>query len=111
MNLCYPADLRKYGRGTVGLFFPDVPEAVTVGKTMTEVLHHAADALVVALSAYVDDGRPVLPLNSLRSPPPGVRSGAKLHKMHCAWFGRVQSGGFKHRIAVRRRAVQTSRPD
>ena len=59
MNLCYPADLRKYGRGTVGLFFPDVPEAVTVGKTKTEVLDHAADALVVALSAYVDDGRPI----------------------------------------------------
>ena len=59
MNLCYPADLRKYGRGTVGLFFPDVPEAVTVGKTKTAVLDHAADALVVALSAYVDDGRPI----------------------------------------------------
>lgn len=59
MNLCYPADLRKYGRGTVGLFFPDVPEAVTVGKTKTKVLDHAADALVVALSAYVDDGRPI----------------------------------------------------
>ena len=59
MNLCYPADLRKYGRGTVGLFFPDVPEAVTVGKAKTEVLDHAADALVVALSAYVDDGRPI----------------------------------------------------
>lgn len=55
----YPADLRKYGRGTVGLFFPDVPEAVTVGKTKTKVLDHAADALVVALSAYVDDGRPI----------------------------------------------------
>lgn len=59
MNLCYPADLRNYGRGTIGLFFPDVPEAATVGKTKTEVLDHAADALVVALSAYVDDGRPI----------------------------------------------------
>ncbi len=59
MNLCYPADLRNYGRGTVGLFFPDVPEAATVGKTRSEALDHAADALVVALSAYVDDGRPI----------------------------------------------------
>ncbi len=59
MNLCYPADLRNYGRGTVGLFFPDVPEAATVGKTKTEALDRAADALVVALSAYVDDGRPI----------------------------------------------------
>lgn len=59
MNLCYPANLINYGRGTVGLFFPDVPEAATVGTTNTEVLDHAADALVVALSAYVDGGRPI----------------------------------------------------
>jgi len=59
MNLCYPADVRRYRSGTVGLFFADVPEAATVGKTLTEVLDHAPDALIVALSAYVDDGRAI----------------------------------------------------
>jgi antitoxin HicB len=59
MNLCYPANVRDYGRGTVGLFFPDVPEAATVGKTLAEAIDRAADALVVALSAYVDEGRAI----------------------------------------------------
>jgi antitoxin HicB len=59
MNLCYPANVRDYGRGTVGLFFPDVPEAATAGKTLAEAIDRAADALVVALSAYVDEGRAI----------------------------------------------------
>jgi len=57
MNLCHPADVRRYRSGTVGLFFADVPEAATVGKTLGEAIDHATDALIVALSAYVDDGR------------------------------------------------------
>ena len=59
MNLCYPAIVKKYGSRTVGLFFPDVPEAATVGKTLSEAIDHAPDALLIALSAYVDDGRPI----------------------------------------------------
>ena len=59
MNLCYPANVRRYGSGTVGLFFADVPEAATVGKTLTEAIDLGPDALVVALSAYVDDGRAI----------------------------------------------------
>lgn len=59
MNLCYPADVRRYRSGTVGLFFADVPEAATVGKTLGEAIDHATDALIVALSAYVDDGRTI----------------------------------------------------
>jgi antitoxin HicB len=59
MNLCYPASVKNYGTRTVGLFFPDIPEAATVGKTLSEAIDHAPDALVVALSAYVDNGRPI----------------------------------------------------
>lgn len=59
MNLCYPATIRRYRAGTVGLFFADVPEAVTAGKTLAEAIDHAPDALIVALSAYVEDGRTI----------------------------------------------------
>ena len=59
MNLCYPANVRQYGRGTVGLFFPDVPEAATAGKSLAEAIDRAPDALVVALSVYVDEGRAI----------------------------------------------------
>ena len=59
MNLCYPANVRQYSRGTIGLFFPDVPEAATAGKTLAEAIDRGPDALVVALSAYVDEGRAI----------------------------------------------------
>ena len=59
MNLCYPADVRRYRYGTVGLFFADVPQAATVGKTLAEAIDHAPDALIVALSAYVEEGRAI----------------------------------------------------
>ena len=57
MNLCYAATVRKYGSGTVGLLFADVPEAVTAAKTLADAIDRAPDALIVALSAYIDDGR------------------------------------------------------
>ena len=59
MLTAYPANLRSYPDGTVGVFFPDVPEAATAGKTRTAALKAAEDALTLALSSYVDDGRTV----------------------------------------------------
>ncbi|MBF0502375.1 MAG: type II toxin-antitoxin system HicB family antitoxin [Candidatus Riflebacteria bacterium] len=59
MNLCYPVTLKTYKNGTVGATFPDVPEAITCGKTADEAVGMAADALVVALSSYLDDRRQI----------------------------------------------------
>ncbi len=70
MNLCYPVTVRRYDSGTVGLFFPDVPEAATAGKTLAEASDRAPDALLVALSAYVDDGRAIpVPSRAKRGQP------------------------------------------
>ncbi len=57
MNLAYPVSFKTYPSGQVGAFFPDVPEAITMGDTEAQALDRAQDALVVALSGYVDDGR------------------------------------------------------
>lgn len=57
MNLCYPARIRTYSVETTGLFFTDVPEAVTVGKSRAEAVDHGPDALVVALSGYMEEGK------------------------------------------------------
>ncbi len=54
--------------GQVMATLPDIPEAMTVGKDKTEALDHAQDALIVALSGYIDSGRPV--------PPPPARPGS-----------------------------------
>ena len=57
MNMSYPATLKSYRSGQVGVFFADVPEAITAGSNQAEALDRAQDALTVALSGYLDDGR------------------------------------------------------
>jgi len=57
MNMSYPVTFKRYPGGQVGAFFADVPEAITAGSNETEALDRAQDALTVALSSYLDDGR------------------------------------------------------
>jgi antitoxin HicB len=56
MRYAYPVDIMEAPEG-VTVTFPDVPEAITCGDTTTEALAQAQDALVSALSFYVDDGK------------------------------------------------------
>lgn len=37
---------------------PDIPEALTEGRTLDEALEMAKDAIETALEFYVEDGRP-----------------------------------------------------
>lgn len=55
MELAYPATLSNLENGDVMVRFTDVPEAVTCGENREEALKMAQDALIVALSAYIDD--------------------------------------------------------
>ncbi len=59
MNMSYPVTLKSYRGGQVGAFFADVPEAITAGTNEAEALDRAQDALLVPLSSYLDDGRPL----------------------------------------------------
>ena len=59
MNMAYPIAFKTYRNGQVGAFFSDVPEAITAGATEAQALDRAQDALVVALSAYLDLDRPL----------------------------------------------------
>ena len=56
MRYAYPVDVLVAGDG-VTVTCPDIPELVTEGRTRAEALERAADALVTALSLYVEDGR------------------------------------------------------
>lgn len=70
MNMSYPASLKSYKGGQVGVFFADVPEAITAGTNEAEALDRAQDALTVALSSYLDDGRPLpIPSKAKRGQP------------------------------------------
>jgi antitoxin HicB len=70
MKLAYPADIKLYKNGHVGISFPDIPEAITSGTTREEALQHAEDALVVALSGYLDERLPIpTPSSALKGQP------------------------------------------
>lgn len=58
MLQAYPVILTKDGDSLVAEF-PDVPEAMTVGSSEDNALTWAQDALVVALSGYLDDRRAI----------------------------------------------------
>ena len=55
----YPLIFETDENGTVIAQAPDVPEAITVGRDAHEAAVRAEDALIAALRAYVEDGRPV----------------------------------------------------
>ena len=56
MRCAYPANFSEALDG-VGVSFPDVPEAITWSATRAEARKCAADALISALSLYVEQGR------------------------------------------------------
>jgi antitoxin HicB len=59
MMLIYPVELTPDDNDTFLVTFPDVPEAVTFGEDEAEALLMAEDALLVMLSAYMDDRQPI----------------------------------------------------
>ena len=69
MNYAYPAAARQDADG-VTITFPDVPEAITWGRSVAEALERAPDALISALATYVEDDRTL--------PPPSASDGRSL---------------------------------
>jgi antitoxin HicB len=66
MVLAYPVVLTRDEDGTVVASFPDVPEALTCGADERNALQWAEDALMVALSGFVDR-RKAIPSPSMAS--------------------------------------------
>jgi antitoxin HicB len=58
MQQAYPVTLTKDGSNSIAEF-PDVPEAITVGTDKDNALKWAQDALVVALSGYLDERKDI----------------------------------------------------
>jgi antitoxin HicB len=62
----FPAVIEKLGDDDFLATFPDVPEAMTGGASLTEVRENAADALEEAILAYLAHGRPI-PSTAMRA--------------------------------------------
>ncbi|MCZ6617035.1 MAG: type II toxin-antitoxin system HicB family antitoxin [Gammaproteobacteria bacterium] len=54
----YPVELTQDGDQVIARVI-DVPEALTFGDDREHALHEAEDALVVALSGYIDSRKPI----------------------------------------------------
>jgi antitoxin HicB len=65
MRFVYPAEIDEAADG-VTVTCPDVPEMVASGTTRAEALAQAPDALVSALSFYVDDDHALPPPSPAR---------------------------------------------
>ncbi len=59
MIMAYPVNLKRQKDGAILTTFPDVPEALTEGKSVNEVLTEAQDALVAALGGYINERREI----------------------------------------------------
>lgn len=55
----YPVKITPSGEEAVMLTFPDVPEAVVVGRCEDEAFRGATRVLEAILAAYVVEGRPI----------------------------------------------------
>ena len=66
MLMAYPANLKRQKDGRILVTFPDITEALTEGKTPSEALREAQDALLAALGGYVNSRRPIPPSSKLK---------------------------------------------
>lgn len=62
----YPFDMRRDGRFWL-VTFPDIPEAITQGRTAGEARKAARDVLESALDFYCEESRPVPPASRVKS--------------------------------------------
>ena len=58
MQQAYPVIFTKDGKSIIAEF-PDVPEAMTIGANEENALEWAQDALIVALSGYLDERKDI----------------------------------------------------
>jgi antitoxin HicB len=84
MRYAYPYELLPQPEGGFTVTFPDVPEAITQGDTEKEAAKMAEDALVTALSFYIDRAEPLPPpspahFRPLAYVPPLVAAKLALH--------------------------------
>ena len=77
-RLAYPVSLERQEDGSILVSFPDIPEALTEGKTEQEALAEAEDCLVAALGGYVQ-ARRAMPAETVAGPWPHARSTSRPH--------------------------------
>lgn len=111
MRYAYPVDVKNAADG-VTVTCPDVPELVAAGASRAAALLRAADALVTALSFYVDEGQPLPRPSAARGRP--LVSGTALEAAKLALHDAMLAAGVSnvalgHRLGLDEKAVRRLR--
>ncbi len=107
--LAYPVKLHADENGAIVVTFPDVPEAVTFGKTRNEALTRAVDALETALSIYVDDRRDLPRPSPARGRP--LVAPTLLGRMKVELYQAMREAGLRKSDLARRMGVHAPQVD
>lgn len=111
MRYLYPAEITHVTDG-VTVTFPDVPKAIAMGNTVPEALIQARDALISALSFYVEEGQP-LPIASSTDGRPmigvSILDAAKLALHDAMVLGKITNMDLARRLGLDEKAVRRLR--
>ncbi|WP_428490869.1 type II toxin-antitoxin system HicB family antitoxin [Rhodopila sp.] len=111
MRYAYPIELQEASDG-ITITSPDIPELVSEGATRAEALERAQDALVSALSFYVDDARPIPVPSDARGRPviavPTLEA-AKLALHDAMITANMTNVELSHRLGIDEKAVRRLR--
>jgi len=111
MRYCYPAEVAPSAEG-VTVTFPDVPEAIATGTTTADALDQARDALISALSFYVDEGQPLPGASAAAGRPMigvSILEAAKLALHDAMVSGRITNIELARRLGLDEKAVRRLR--
>ena len=107
----YQIKLRRDDNDTWLVTFPDVPEAITFGRTVEDALQRAVEALEAAFSIYMD--------KRLDIPVPRKRRGKRVHVVRLpalseakvALYSAMRAAGVRKADLARRLGWQKSQVD
>ena len=112
MRFAYPYSLEAQPGGGFTVTFPDVPEAISEADAVESACDAAEDALVAALSFYVDDDEDLPKPSAARGRPLAVvppLAAAKL-ALHAAMRdARVSTAELARRLRIDEKAVRRLR--
>ncbi len=99
-SFTYPARL-KSGRDGVTVQFPDLPEAITSGKTHPDALEQAADCLEEAIAGRIADGLEIPEPSAAKAKQPLISLAAPMAAKAALYLAIKETGMSNAKLARR----------
>jgi antitoxin HicB len=96
----YPVKLNA-GKGGITVQFPDVPEAITSGKTRADALEQASDCLEEAIAGRISDGLEIPAPSAAKTTQPRVSLPAPMAAKAALYLAIKETGVSNAKLARR----------